>query len=316
MISLPREPTIIAEKDNSATIEIEALYPGYGVTVGNALRRVLYSSLPGTAITQVQIEEAPHEFTTMEHIQEDVLSVCLNLKQVNFIMHTEEPQKGELQAKGEGTVTAGDLEFPSQQVEVVNPDVHIATITDSKGELNAEVTVSRGLGYVPAQAPSENAEDDERAVGTIPLDAIYTPIKRVWYDVQNMRVGERTDFDRLRIDIQTDGSITPQAAFEQAVDILINHFSVLQGVFRGGEKAEEQEEEASSQEAPENARSVKVADLGLSTRVEKALSENSVRTVGGILQKGKQNLLDMEGLGKKSVEEIEKALKEQGIELS
>ncbi len=320
-VSLPSEPKVISESDNAATFEVEALYPGYGVTVGNSLRRVLYSSLPGSAITQVSIQGVQHEFSTVEHIKEDVLNICLNLKQVKFLMHTDEPQTGTISVSGEKEITAGDIEFPSKQVEVVNTDAPIATITDKKGELDMEVTVETGLGYRSVEGFGDDTRK-EMSIGTIPLDAVFTPVARVRYDVENMRVGERTDFDRLVLEIETDGSITPRDAFSRAAEILIEHFRVLSENVAGEEAAkdsepakEEKEEVDKSGDASADIRKMKVEELELSGRVESALADNSVRSVGGILQKGKDGLLALDGMGKKSVEEVEKVLKEHGVEL-
>jgi len=227
MIPLPKEPKIAKYPDNKAVFEIEALYPGYGVTLGNALRRVLYSSLPGAAITQVSIKGVQHEFSTITHILEDVLTICLNLKQVRFKTHSSEPQIGTLKVSGEREVKAGDFVFPAKQVEVVNPHQHIATITHKKGSLEMEVQNEQGLGYLP----SEGRMAGKGAVGRIVLDAIFAAVRRVKYDVEHMRVGERTDFDRLILEIETDGSITPEDAFWRACDILIGQFEFLKNAF-------------------------------------------------------------------------------------
>ncbi len=222
-IPLPNEPKILKYSENKAAFEIEGLYPGYGVTLGNTLRRVLYSSLPGSAITQVSIKGVQHEFSTLPYVLEDVLTICLNLKQVRFKVYSPEPQIGILKVSGEKEVKAGNFEFPSKQVEVVNPEQHIATITHRKGSLEMEIQVEQGLGYLPA----EGRMTGKGAVGKIILDAIFTPIRRVRYDVENMRVGKRTDFDRLILEIETDGSITPKEAFYKALEILLEQFGFL-----------------------------------------------------------------------------------------
>jgi len=212
----------ISEEDNVGVFDIEALYAGYGLTIGNALRRVLLSSLPGAAITQVKIKGVKHEFSTIPGILEDMIELSLNLKRIRFKVFTNEPQILILKAKGEGEIKASDIKINSN-IEIVSPDIHIATITDKKTELEMEFTIERGLGYLPTEARRK----DKSAIGTINLDAYFTPVRNVSYTVENMRVGERTDYNRLRITIQTDGSITPSAALRKASRILIDHFDKI-----------------------------------------------------------------------------------------
>ena len=237
MISLPLQPKIIKKEGNLATFEIEALSPGYGVTVGNSLRRVLLSSLEGAAVTQMRIKGIPHEFSTIPGILEDVTSIMLNLKQMRFRLYTPESQTATLKIKGEKEVRGSDFEFPGQ-VELVNKNCHIATLTDKKAELEMEIRIEKGIGYSPREAgrhpPATRKEKLE--IGMIPLDAIFTPVKVVSYRIENMRVGERTDFDRLFLDIETDGTITPEAAFFQASEILVKHFSLFTETFQAAEK--------------------------------------------------------------------------------
>lgn len=233
MLPLCQSPKIVKKEKNKAVFKIEALYPGYGVTIGNGLRRVLYSSLSGAAITQVKIKGAHHQFSTIPHVLEDVLNICLNLKQIRFKMYSDIPQFAKFKIKGETEVKAGSFELPSQ-VEIVNKSVHIATLTDKKAELEMEIKIEKGLGYEPAERRRKSRAKLE--IGQIPLDAIFTPIKRVKYSVENMRVGERTDFDRLILEIETDGAILPEQAFVQASEILINHFDLLGQAFKKEEK--------------------------------------------------------------------------------
>jgi len=221
-VTLPKSPKIKEKDVNHAIFEIEDLYPGYGVTLGNALRRVLYSSLPGAAITQVKIKGAPHEFSTIKGVREDVLEIILNLKQVYFKLHSEEPQIATIKIKGARKVTAKDIEHPSQ-VEVANKDAYIATLTSKDATLEAELTIESGLGYVP----SEQQEREKVDIGTVALDAIFTPMKKVNFEVENMRVGDRTDYNRLRIEIITNGTISPEDAFEYASNLLVEHFRVV-----------------------------------------------------------------------------------------
>lgn len=208
--------------DAQAKFEIGGCFPGYGATLGNALRRVLLSSLPGAAIRSVKIKGVAHEFSTLPGVLEDVVQIILNLKQVRFRSHSEEAVTVSLKAKGEGAVTGRDIKCPSS-VEVVNADQLIATLTDKKAELEIDLVVDRGLGYVPVEA----RENEEREIGEIAIDAVYTPIKRVNYEVENMRVGKRTDYDKITLDITTDGTLSPLEAFRQATAILVTQFSSL-----------------------------------------------------------------------------------------
>lgn len=234
-IFLPKSPKIIKKGENRAIFEIENCYPGYGMTLGNALRRVLLSSLLGAAVTTVKIKGADHEFSTIPHVLEDVIQVILNLKQVRFKLHSSGPVILTLKVKGEKKVKASDIKLTSD-VEIVNKDANIATLTDKKADLDMEIGVDSGLGYVPV----EQRRKEKLSIGFIAVDAIFSPIKRVDYEVENMRVGDRTDFNRLRVDIETDGSISPEEAFQKAAQILVDHF----GLFAGpGVKKEEKKEE-------------------------------------------------------------------------
>jgi DNA-directed RNA polymerase subunit alpha len=233
MIPLPKSPQIIKKEKNKAIFEIEALYPGYGVTIGNALRRVLLSSLEGAAVTQIKIKGVPHEFTTIPGVLEDVLTIMLNVKNLRFKMIGDEPQKAILKAKGEKELKGADFELPTQ-LELVNPECHIANLTDKNAKFEMEILVEKGIGYLPR----ERKRKEKLEIGVIPVDAIFTPIKRVAMRTENMRVGERTDFDRLFLEIETDGTITPEEAFLKANEILINQFSFLKENLEKHEKKE------------------------------------------------------------------------------
>jgi DNA-directed RNA polymerase subunit alpha len=222
MIPLPKPPKLIEKKGNIGIFEIEALYPGYGVTIGNSLRRVLLSSLEGGAITQIKIKGVPHEFSTIPGVLEDVIQIMLNLKKLRFKVFSDEPVKATLKVKGEKEVKGKDIELPSQ-VELVNPDAHIATLTNKKAELEMELTIEKGVGYLAR----ERRKKERVPVGTILIDAIFTPVKKVAFKVENMRVGERTDFDRLFLEIETDGILTPEEALSKACEILVNHFNFI-----------------------------------------------------------------------------------------
>lgn len=227
MIKLPNLPKIIKKEGNKAVFEIEPLYPGYGVTVGNSLRRVLFSSLEGSAVTQMKIKNLSHEFSTIPGVLEDVIMIMLNLKQLRFKFFSDEPQKATLKIKGEKEIKASDFKFPAQ-VEIVNKNCHIATLTSKSAELEMEIQIEKGIGY----SSREERQKEKLEIGAIAVDAIFTPIKKVNYKVENMRVGKRTDYDRLFLEIETDGIITPQEAFWQAAEILVSHFSLLVDAFK------------------------------------------------------------------------------------
>jgi len=234
MIPLPLKPKIVKSEKNKAIFEIEALYPGYGVTIGNSMRRILLSSLEGAAVTQVKIKNVSHEFSTIAGVMEDVVTIILNLKQLRFKLFGEVSQRAVLKVRGEKKVTGSDFDLPSQ-LELANPDCQIATLTSKSAELEMEILVEKGIGYLSRDVRKKG---EELGVGLIPVDAIFTPIKRVGFRVENMRVGERTDFDRLFLEIETDGIITPESAFFRAAEILVQHFSLLKETFE--EKVKEE----------------------------------------------------------------------------
>ncbi len=212
----------VSETPTEGVFEIEGLFAGYGLTIGNALRRALLSSLPGAAVTQVKITGVKHEFSTIDGILEDVVEICLNLKKIRFKFFADEPQILTLDAKGEKEVKAGDIKT-NAQVEIVNPDLHIAALTSKKAELKMELTVEKGLGYVSV----ESRKSEKLPVGVIAIDAIFAPVTKVNFIIENMRVGERTDFNRLAVTLETDGSISPSAALHKSSNILKDHFEKI-----------------------------------------------------------------------------------------
>jgi DNA-directed RNA polymerase subunit alpha len=225
MIQLPEEPKILSEERNKASFEISPLYPGYGISISNALRRVLLSSLSGATITSVQIQGAPHEFTALPNVRESVIDIILNLKAIRFKFHGTEPATLTIAAKGEGEVRAKDIKITSD-VEVINDDQLIATLTDKKAELNIEFVVEKGMGYVPV----EQRQKEKVPIGTIALDANFNPVQSVNFKMENIRVGQRTDYNKLFLEITTDGSITPHEALVRASEILIDHFNIVKMV--------------------------------------------------------------------------------------
>ncbi len=245
-ITSPQETKYTELAPNHGKFEIPGCYPGYGTTLGNALRRVLLSSLEGAAAHSIKINGVSHEFSTIPGVMEDVVQIILNLKQVRFRLFGEESVKVSIKSKGEGVITAGDIKA-SSDVEVVNKDQVIATITDKKTEFEMEIEIDKGIGYLPA----EQRDREEREIGMIAIDAIYTPVKRVNYEVENMRVGKRTDFDKITLEILTDGSITPTEAFQKSVNILVGQFQSLVSaeaeVVEAPKKAKKKKEEVTEE---------------------------------------------------------------------
>ncbi|MDP2947747.1 MAG: DNA-directed RNA polymerase subunit alpha [Nanoarchaeota archaeon] len=222
-ISLPLKPKVIKKSENFAVFEIDNCYPGYGITIGNAFRRVLLSSLSGAAVVAVKIKGVSHEFSTIPHVLEDMIQIILNLKQIRFKVNAEINEIWvQLKAGGEKEIKAKDIKTTAE-IEVINKDAHIATLTSPKAKLEMDIKIGTGLGYVPI----EEKKKEKLEIGAIALDAIYTPIKRVNYEIENMRVGDRTDFNRVKIDIETDGSVSPEEAFNGAANILIEQFGVF-----------------------------------------------------------------------------------------
>jgi len=308
-INLPQKPKIVKNEGNRTVFEIEGLYPGYGVTLGNALRRVLLSSLPGAAIVGVKIKGVHHEFSTIPHVAEDVIEIILNLRQVRFKKFVEEPIKIFLNVKGEKEVRAKDIKTTSE-IEVINPEAPIATLTDKKAELEIEIEVASGLGFVPV----ESRKKEKLEIGVIAVDSLFSPIRKVNFEVENMRVGDRTDYNRLRLDLETDGSISSGDAFLKACQVLIEQFGVLSGK-EEEEVATETEETGTKKENDEESTKVKIEDLKLSTRTVNALIDGGIRTSGGLAKKNEKSLRELEGMGEKGIGEVKKALKKLGLSL-
>ena len=320
MIPFPQQPKLVKKAENIGHFEIEALYPGYGVTVGNALRRVLLSSLEGAAITQIKIKNVHHEFTTMDFVKEDVIQIVLNLKKLRFKLHTEEPQRISLHVTGEKEVKGKNFEL-SPDVEIITKDLHIATLTDKKADFEVEALIEKGLGYVPVEARTK----EKAEVGIIFLDALFSPMEKVSFHVEHMRVGDRTDYDRLYIEIETDGTIEPEEALRYASNILKLHFELVEEAFtksaktsikEKGETTDTDQETATEERGKEEEDLTKmnIEDLNLSTRTINVLLNSKIKTVGGLLRKSEASLLELEGMGDTGVEEIKKAFKKLGVE--
>lgn len=225
MIQLPEDVKVVSREGNKATFEIAPLLPGYGATIANPLRRVLFASLEGSAVTSVKIKGVDHEFSTLAGIREDIIEVILNVKKIRFMLHTDGPVTVTLDSKGEGAVTAGDIKL-NPDVEVINADQHIATITDKKMEFSMELTIEKGIGYVPV----EQKNKEKLPIGVIAIDAIFSPVRVVNFKIDDIRVGNRIDFNKVTMEIETDGAISPEQAFKNAAEILVNHFTVLSQV--------------------------------------------------------------------------------------
>ena len=222
-IILPSKLSIVSEVGTKGVYEIDGLYPGYGHTLGNSLRRIILSSLTGAAITSIKIDGVDHEFSVMDGVKEDVITILLHLKQVRFRLNTDEPQTVRLHVKGPKQITAGDIEVTGQ-VEILNSDLYIAEIT-GKNTLSIEMTIEKGLGFIPKEVHQKSKNE----VGIISLDAIFTPIRRVAYEVENMRVGDKTNHNRLRMTIETDGTLLPREALEKAITIMVEQLQSIVG---------------------------------------------------------------------------------------
>lgn len=314
-IILPSKPRIVKEDSVSGVYEIDGLYPGYGHTLGNSLRRIILSSITGASITSLSIDGVKHEFSAIDGIKEDVIAIILNLKKTRFKLHGDDPQKATLHIKGAKTVTAANILLPTQ-LEIMNTNQYICESTAKDVDLAIELTVEKGLGYVPREVLLKEKAD----IGTIVLDASFTPIRRASYEVENMRVGDRTDHNRLRVSIETDGTITPHEVLESAIHTMISQLQSIVG-FRAEiidmPKEVKQMSIAESSDSLDltDASKVKIEDLGLSTRTENALVAASIRTAGGLARKSETDLLATDGLGEKGITEIKKALFDLGLML-
>lgn len=303
-IQLP-EIHLLEEGKYQSTFAVEPLYPGYGMTLGNSLRRVLLSSLPGSAISAVKIDGVAHEFSTIPGVREDVVELILNLKLIRLRLFSDEPVTLLLSKTGEGVITAGDIKATSD-VEILNPELELAHLTGAKTKLSLELRAEKGRGYVPV----EKRETEKLEVGMIAVDALYTPVTKVRYTVENTRVGQMTDLDRLVIDIGTDGSVSPEEALREASKVLIDHFQVLTG--EGGvlPKAEKVRGRKS-----EDAGAILIEELNLSPRTTNALLNNDLRTVEDIVRLTDAELRSLKGFGNKAYEEVRAKISELGLSL-
>lgn len=303
-IHLPELKTVKEEGD-LGVYEIGPLYPGYGMTIGNSLRRVILSSLPGAAVTAVKIQGVSHEFSSIPNVKEDVIEIILNLKKLRVKLHSDE-EFITLSASGKKKVTAKDIKV-NQNVEIVNKDLHIATLDNSSAKLDMEIKVERGRGFVPV----EKRKNENLGIGMIAIDALYAPIRRVHYSVEKTRVGQMTDLDKLIMTIETDGTISGSEAIKKASEILIDHFLVLT------DKEKIERKEVVVEEEPEDNRSeeIYVEEINLSQRTANALLNNDIKTVKDILQLSLEELKNLKGFGAKAFEEVQEKIKELGFEM-
>jgi DNA-directed RNA polymerase subunit alpha len=315
-------PQISAEsvENNRGTFTIEPLDRGFGYTFGNSLRRVLLSSLAGAAVTSVRIEGVAHEFSTIPGVKEDVTDIVLNLKEVVCRMHTEADEvEAPLVVTGPGEVTARDIDLPSG-IEVLNPDVHIATL-EKRTKLEMYLTIGHGRGYSPA----EENKSPEQPIGVIPIDSIFSPVKRVAYSVDAARVGQKTDYDKLTLDIETDGSVDPQSALREAAEILIKYLAIFSDADRVDALRESGAglvgEPAIGADggraggAPGGMDDILIEELELGVRSYNCLKRAGIQTVGDLIQKSESELNAIPNFGRKSIEEVKETLEARGLAL-
>ncbi|OGY26765.1 MAG: DNA-directed RNA polymerase subunit alpha [Candidatus Woykebacteria bacterium RBG_16_43_9] len=285
---------------SEGSIVVEPLPQGYGLTLGNALRRVLISSLPGAAITQVKISGVKHEYSTIKGVKEDIVEILLNLKRVRLLIEGDKGMKLEIDAKGPGEVKAKDIKVPSG-VKIENPDLHIASLTDSKTKLSIEMTAEKGEGFLPVES--------RRAlgIGTIPLDASFSPVVKVNYKVEPTRVGQVTNFDKLTLFITTDGTVSPADSVKKASKILEDYFSLLV------EQRKQPLKEKELSVLPKIDKNALVEELELSTRITNALKNANIDTVARLLKSPKEELVKLKNMGAKSISDIEGKLKEKDL---
>jgi len=307
-------PRIVHEEitENRGIFVIEPLDRGFGYTFGNSLRRVLLSSLEGAAVTAVKIEGVAHEFTTLPGVREDVTDIILNLKNLICLLHGESPEvEVHIAKKGAGPVTAADIQAPAD-LEILNPELELANLND-KGKLEMTLTIGRGRGYVPA----EQNRGPEQPIGVIPIDSIFSPVRRVSYDVEAARVGQRTDYDKLRLDVTTDGSLEPRDAIGQAAEILIRQLAIFTDLDRIEGFAEVQAGEAGGSEAPaaHGMENFPIEELELGVRSYNCLKRVGIETIGDLVSKSENELAAIPNFGKKSIEEVKETLATQGLSL-
>ncbi|RUL54783.1 MULTISPECIES: DNA-directed RNA polymerase subunit alpha [Lysinibacillus] len=307
-IEKPKIETVEINEDSKyGKFVVEPLERGYGNTLGNSLRRILLSSLPGAAVTSIQIDGVLHEFSTVEGVEEDVASIILNIKKLALKIYSDEEKVIEIDVKGDGTVTAADITHDSD-VEILNPDLYIATIAKN-GHLRMRMYARRGRGYTPAD---QNKRED-LPIGVIPIDSIYTPVSRVNFQVENTRVGQNSDFDKLSLDVWTDGSIGPKEAISLGAKILTEHLNIFVGLTNEAQTAEIMVEKEEDQK--EKVLEMTIEELDLSVRSYNCLKRAGINTVLELANKSEDDMMKVRNLGRKSLEEVKAKLEELGLGL-
>jgi DNA-directed RNA polymerase subunit alpha len=307
-------PKIVHEEvtENRGIFEIEPLDRGFGYTFGNSLRRVLLSSLEGAAVTSVKLEGVAHEFTTLPGVREDVTDIILNLKNLICVLHGESPEiEVRLSKKGAGPVTAGDLEAPAE-LEILNPHLELANLAE-RGRLEITLTIGRGRGYVPA----ELNRGPEHTIGVIPIDSIFSPVRRVAYDVEAARVGQRTDYDKLRLDVTTDGSLSPRDAIGEAAEILIRQLAIFTDLDRieGFGEAAATDGAGAEPSLAHGMENFPIEELELGVRSYNCLKRVGIETIGDLVTKTETELAAIPNFGRKSIEEVKETLAAHGLTL-
>ena len=297
----------VEETDNYGKFVVEPLERGYGTTLGNSLRRVLIASLPGAAITSMQIDGVLHEFSTVEGVTEDVTQIILNLKKVSLKLDSEDQKNLELDVKGPAEVTASDIQGDNE-VTILNPDLHIATVADG-AELHIKLTADKGRGYLSAN--DNKARMDDLAIGVLPIDSIYTPIERVNYTVENARVGQRNDYDKLTLDVWTDGSLTPTEAVSLGAKILTEHLAMFVDLTETAQNAQVMVEKEETHK--EKMLEMTIEELDLSVRSYNCLKRVGINTVKELTDRTVSDMMNVRNLGQKSLEEIKLKLNDLGV---
>ncbi|SDN14247.1 DNA-directed RNA polymerase subunit alpha [Sediminibacillus halophilus] len=310
MIEIEKPKIETVEVSDDATFGkfvVEPLERGYGTTLGNSLRRILLSSLPGAAVTSIQIDGVLHEFSTIDGVVEDVTTIILNLKKLALKIYSDEEKTLEIDVQGEGKVTAADITYDSD-VEVLNPDLHIATLGEN-AHFRMKISAERGRGYRPAEA--NNHED--LPIGVIPVDSIFTPVERVTYQVENTRVGQITNFDKLTLDVWTDGSIRPEEAVSLGAKIYTEHLNIFVGLTDEAQSAEIMIEKEEDQK--EKVLEMTIEELDLSVRSYNCLKRAGINTVQELAHKSEEDMMKVRNLGRKSLEEVKHKLEDLGLGL-
>ncbi len=308
-------PKIVHEEvdEDRGVFVIEPLDRGFGYTFGNSLRRVLLSSLEGAAVTSVKIEGVSHEFTTIPGVREDVTDIILNLKSMICVLHGESPEiEVRMSARGAGEVTAGDIEAPAD-LEILNPELVLAHLSD-RGRLEMTLTIGRGRGY----APTDLSRGSETTIGVIPIDAIFSPVRRVSYDVEAARVGQRTDYDKLRLDVTTDGTIDPKEAIAQASEILIRQLAIFTDIDvwqRGDVQQTPADGGGPTESLAHGMENFPIEELELGVRSYNCLKRVGIETIGDLVTKSENELAAIPNFGKKSIEEVKETLQAHGLNL-